>query len=105
MQHGIIIIGAGPAGIGCALALNRAGIKDILIIEADCVGESFRRYPSLAKTGKGEQCGATAGPDASLLERYPAGTMGIRQQGNSKKRSPTPRFATCLGQMTPPSSH
>ena len=45
MQHKIIIIGAGPAGIGCALALNRAGIKDTVILEANCVGSSFRRWP------------------------------------------------------------
>ena len=45
MQHKIIIIGSGPAGIGCALALNRAGIKDIVILEANCVGSSFRRWP------------------------------------------------------------
>jgi len=45
VQHKIIIIGAGPAGIGCALALNRAGIKDIVILEANCVGSSFRRWP------------------------------------------------------------
>lgn len=45
MQHKIIIIGAGPAGIGCALALTRAGIKDIVILEANCVGSSFRRWP------------------------------------------------------------
>lgn len=45
MQHKIIIIGAGPAGIGSALALTRAGIKDIAILEANCVGSSFRRWP------------------------------------------------------------
>ena len=45
MQHKIIIIGAGPAGIGSALALTRAGIKDIVILEANCVGSSFRRWP------------------------------------------------------------
>ena len=45
MQHKIIVIGAGPAGIGCTLALNRAGIKDVLILEANCVGSSFRRWP------------------------------------------------------------
>ena len=49
MQHKIIIIGAGPAGIGCALALNRAGIKDIVILEANCVGSSFRRWPKQMK--------------------------------------------------------
>ena len=45
MQHKIVIIGAGPAGIGSALALTRAGIKDIVILEANCVGSSFRRWP------------------------------------------------------------
>jgi putative flavoprotein involved in K+ transport len=45
VQHKIIIIGAGPAGIGSALALTRAGIKDIVILEANCVGSSFRRWP------------------------------------------------------------
>lgn len=40
-----IIVGAGPAGIGCALALSRAEAPAPLILEADSVGASFRRWP------------------------------------------------------------
>ncbi|MEM9399119.1 MAG: NAD(P)/FAD-dependent oxidoreductase [Verrucomicrobiota bacterium] len=45
MRHDVIIVGAGPAGIGCSLALRRAGIEKVLILEADNVGSSFRRWP------------------------------------------------------------
>ena len=41
----VLIVGAGPAGIGCALALRRAGIQDVLVLEAGEVGTSFRRWP------------------------------------------------------------
>ncbi|MEM8550055.1 MAG: NAD(P)/FAD-dependent oxidoreductase, partial [Verrucomicrobiota bacterium] len=38
-------VGAGPAGIGCYLALRRAGVDKVLLLEADTVGASFRRWP------------------------------------------------------------
>lgn len=44
-RNATIIVGAGPAGIGCALALNRAEAEAPLILEADRVGGSFRRWP------------------------------------------------------------
>ena len=34
-KHDLIIIGGGPAGIAAAISANKAGIKDILIIERD----------------------------------------------------------------------
>ncbi len=40
-----MIIGAGPAGIGCALALRRAGVERVLVLEAESVGASFARWP------------------------------------------------------------
>ncbi len=40
-----IIVGAGPAGIGCALALDRAEADASLILEAETIGSSFRRWP------------------------------------------------------------
>ena len=41
-----IIVGAGPAGIGCSLALRRAGVKGVLILEGDEVGSSFLKWPA-----------------------------------------------------------
>lgn len=41
----MIIVGAGPAGVGCGLALQRAGVDQVLVLEADEVGASFRRWP------------------------------------------------------------
>ena len=40
-----IIIGAGPSGIGCMLALRRAGIDKVLLLEGNTVGSSFKRWP------------------------------------------------------------
>lgn len=45
MQRDVIIIGAGPAGIGCAIALQRAGVACITIVDRDRVGASFRNWP------------------------------------------------------------
>lgn len=45
MHKQVIVVGAGPAGIGCSLALIRAGIQDVLLLEAKEVGASFRAWP------------------------------------------------------------
>ncbi len=45
MDLEVVVVGAGPAGIGCALALRRAGIENVLLLEAVSVGASFRRWP------------------------------------------------------------
>lgn len=37
IQHDIVIIGGGPAGLAAALAARRAGIRDILILERDAM--------------------------------------------------------------------
>lgn len=37
----VIIVGAGPAGIGIAALLRRSAIQDILIVERQEVGASF----------------------------------------------------------------
>jgi cation diffusion facilitator CzcD-associated flavoprotein CzcO len=41
----VIIVGAGPAGIGCALALQAAGIGDVLLVDQKDVGASFEAWP------------------------------------------------------------
>ncbi|MEM9025946.1 MAG: NAD(P)/FAD-dependent oxidoreductase [Verrucomicrobiota bacterium] len=45
MKLDVIIVGAGPAGIGCALTLRRAGVKKVLVLEASEVGSSFQKWP------------------------------------------------------------
>lgn len=45
MEYDVIIVGAGPAGIGCSLALRQAGVENVLVLEADTIGASFRRWP------------------------------------------------------------
>jgi putative flavoprotein involved in K+ transport len=41
----VLIIGAGPAGLGVAAALKQAGVSDLLVIDAKEVGASFRAWP------------------------------------------------------------
>ncbi|MGB0372951.1 MAG: NAD(P)/FAD-dependent oxidoreductase [Opitutales bacterium] len=45
MELDVIVVGAGPAGIGCALAIRRAGVENLLVLEANEVGSSFRKWP------------------------------------------------------------
>lgn len=41
----VIIVGAGPAGIGVAVALREVGVHDILVVDRHEVGASFKRWP------------------------------------------------------------
>ena len=41
----VVIIGAGPSGIGMAIALIEMGLDDILILDKGQVGESFKNWP------------------------------------------------------------
>ena len=45
MDFDVIIVGAGPAGIGCCLALRRAGVEKVLLLEAKTIGASFLSWP------------------------------------------------------------
>ena len=40
-----IIVGAGPSGLGCLLALQRAGVDKALLLEGNTVGSSFKKWP------------------------------------------------------------
>jgi thioredoxin reductase len=44
-QIRVLIVGAGPAGIGVGLALKQAGVTDQLIVEAREVGAAFKSWP------------------------------------------------------------
>lgn len=41
----VAIVGAGPAGIGCALALRACGVENTAILDAAGVGASFNAWP------------------------------------------------------------
>ncbi|MCC5844414.1 MAG: NAD(P)-binding domain-containing protein [Verrucomicrobia bacterium] len=41
----VIIVGAGPAGIGVALELKKQGVADVILLEAREAGASFRAWP------------------------------------------------------------
>lgn len=45
MQTGVLVVGAGPAGLGVAAALKRAGVNDMLVIDAREIGAAFRNWP------------------------------------------------------------
>jgi putative flavoprotein involved in K+ transport len=44
--YDVIIIGAGAAGVGVAIALLHAGIKKFLLVDRDSVGSSFSSWPA-----------------------------------------------------------
>ncbi|MBI5832655.1 MAG: YpdA family putative bacillithiol disulfide reductase [Armatimonadetes bacterium] len=43
--HGLIIVGAGPAGLACAYHARAAGL-DAVVLERGCVADNIRRYPA-----------------------------------------------------------
>lgn len=44
-RYDVAIVGAGPAGLGCALALREIGVDSLTILEANRVGSSFEAWP------------------------------------------------------------
>lgn len=45
-QTNVLIVGAGPAGLGVALALKRAGVTDQMVVDSRGVGAAFRSWPA-----------------------------------------------------------
>lgn len=41
----VVVVGAGPAGIGVAIALMDAGVESLVVLERDRVGASFAQWP------------------------------------------------------------
>ncbi len=55
MQYDVVIVGAGPAGICCAMELQRRG-SSVLLIEKGCLANSLNNFPSYMRffTSSGE---------------------------------------------------
>lgn len=80
----VVIVGAGPAGLGVACALRRIGV-DALVVDRHGVGASFERWPQgtrlLTPSFTGNQFGLCdlnaitpdTSPALSLLEEHPTG--------------------------------
>ena len=47
----VVIVGAGPAGLGCAALLKQMGINDndMFVIDAKTIGSSFKNWPKEMK--------------------------------------------------------
>ncbi len=45
-EYDTIIIGAGAAGIGAAIALSHAGVEKFFVVDRDTVGASFAKWPA-----------------------------------------------------------
>ena len=45
LSHNVLIVGAGPAGLGCALALQAAGVEDVVVVDEKGIGASFEAWP------------------------------------------------------------
>ncbi|WP_282801985.1 NAD(P)/FAD-dependent oxidoreductase [Secundilactobacillus kimchicus] len=84
-QHSIVIIGAGPAGIGLGVALQNYGINDFLILEKETIGHSFESWnpethfisPSFTTNGFGAPDLNAITPDTSpaysISSEHPSG--------------------------------
>jgi putative flavoprotein involved in K+ transport len=82
--HDVVIVGAGPAGLGVAAALQRIGVQATVVDRAG-IGGSFRRWPEgmrlITPSFTGNQFGLVdlnaitpeTSPALSLLEEHPTG--------------------------------
>ena len=44
-SYDVVIVGAGPAGVGCAVALRELGLENFILLDRLQVGASFSRWP------------------------------------------------------------
>ncbi len=83
----VIVIGAGPAGLGVAVALRGMGVQRMTVIDAGGIGESFRRWPEgmrlITPSFTGNQYGTTdlnsihpsTSPAFTLETEHPTGNQ------------------------------
>ena len=65
-QTRVLIVGAGPAGLGVSLALKQAGVTDQLVVDAREVGAAFKAWP------KGCLLYTSPSPRDATLSRMPS---------------------------------
>jgi thioredoxin reductase len=80
-----LVLGAGPAGLGTALALRLLGLRRLLVLEQGRIGDSFRRWPRgmrlITPSFTGNQYGAldlnsihpSSSPAWALKTEHPTG--------------------------------
>jgi len=78
-DHDVVIVGAGPSGIGAATALSRAGVKDIIVLEREAEIGGIPRHTHHASFG------------LLVFKRPLAGPKYVQAL---RKRCPHVRFAT-----------
>ncbi|MBU6178374.1 MAG: NAD(P)-binding domain-containing protein, partial [Verrucomicrobia bacterium] len=45
-RNDVLIVGAGPAGLGCAVALKACGVENLAILDRRGVGAAFEHWPA-----------------------------------------------------------
>lgn len=45
-SHDVVVVGGGAAGVGVAVTLGHAGVKDVAVVERHTVGSSFTSWPA-----------------------------------------------------------
>ena len=74
-HHDVIIIGGGPAGLATALALSRAGVKDVVVLERETEAGGIPRHCGHKGFALYKSFGLMTGPN---LARDPAGSFRSR---------------------------
>lgn len=48
----VVVVGAGPAGIGITAMLQELGIEQMIVLEREEVGASFEKWPKCKRRSK-----------------------------------------------------
>ena len=105
MQHAeTVIIGAGPAGLACAAALQQVGLSAIVLEKSDKIAASWRKhYDRLHLHTLRKQSGLPGLPMPAGFPRYPARDQVIAYlEDFARHHRIAPRFGTPATRVTRP---